>query len=86
MGVWRYDTGRFAGKGKLTFLKVLGELDSDNDKVHALSQLVEAEQLSEATINVIESIIRLSVIFASHRIDKCSRCKFVAFQEEIGAI
>ena len=53
------DTGRFAGKGKLTFLKVLEELDSDNDKVHALSQLVEAEQLklSEATINVIESIV-----------------------------
>ena len=51
------DTGRFAGKGKLTFLKVLEELDSDNDKVHALSQLVEAEQLYEATINVIESFV-----------------------------
>ena len=51
------DTGRFAGKGKLTFLKVLEELDSDNDKVHVLSQLVEAEQLSEATINVIESFV-----------------------------
>ena len=53
------DTGRFAGKGKLTFLKVMEELDSDNDKVHALSQLVEAEQvkLSEATINVIELIV-----------------------------
>ena len=49
------NTGRFAGKGKLTFLKVLEEFDSDNDKdkVHALSQLDEAEQLSEATINVI---------------------------------
>ena len=45
------DTGRFAGKGKLTLLKVLEELDSDNDKVHVLSQLVEAKQLSEATIN-----------------------------------
>ena len=51
------DTGQFAGKGKLTFLKVLEELDSDNDKVHALSQLVEEEQLSEATINVIESFV-----------------------------
>ena len=51
------DTGRFASKGKLTFLKVLEELDSDNDKVHVLAQLVEAEQLSEATINVIESIV-----------------------------
>ena len=52
MGV---DTGQFAGKGKLALLKVLEELDSD--KVHALSQLVEAEQLSEATINVIESFV-----------------------------
>ena len=51
------DTGRFAGKGNLNFLKVLEELDSDNDKVHALSQLVEAEQLSEVTINVIESFV-----------------------------
>ena len=41
----------------MTFLKVWEELDSDNDKVHALSQLVEAEQLSEATINVIESFV-----------------------------
>ena len=51
------DTERFAGKGKSTFLKVLEELDSDNYKVHALSQLVEAEQLSEATINVIELFV-----------------------------
>ena len=50
-------SGRFAGKGKLTFLKVLEEFDSDNDKVHALSQLVEAEQLSEATINVNELFV-----------------------------
>ena len=56
--LWGADnTGRFAGKGKLTVLKVLEELDSDNDKVHALSELVEAEQLSEGTINVIESIV-----------------------------
>ena len=48
-------TGRFAGKRKLTFLKVLAELDPDNDKVQALSQLGVAEHLSEATINVIET-------------------------------
>ena len=29
-------TRRFAGKEKLTFLKVLEELDSDNDKAQAL--------------------------------------------------
>ena len=75
-------TRRFAGKEKLTFLKVLEELDSDNDKVQALPQLGVAEHLSEATINV----ICLSVIFTSHRIDECSRCKLVAFQEETGAI
>ena len=57
MGEGGDDTGRFAVKVKLTFLKVLEELDSENDTVHVLSQLVEAEQLSEATINVIEPFV-----------------------------
>ena len=39
---------------------------------------------SEATIAAIKAF--LSVIFASHWTDESSRCKVVAFQEEIGVI
>ena len=73
-------TDWFAGKGKLTFLKVLEEPDPDDDKIQALLQLHVVEQSSEVIIVAIEPF--LSVIFASHWIDESSRCKVVAFQEE----
>ena len=43
--------------GKWTFWKMLEELDPDDDKVQALSQLGVREQLSEATIGVIEAFV-----------------------------
>ena len=50
-------TGRFAGKGKRTFWKILKELDSDDVKVDALAQLGVAERPSEAIIDAIEAFI-----------------------------
>ena len=43
-------TGRFAGKAILKFWKALCELDQQDDKVRALSQLGVAETPSEDTI------------------------------------
>ena len=83
----RHCTICWQGKVDLFFKcwKVLEELDPDNDKVQALSQLGVAEHLSEATINVIEAFV--CQLYLPHtELTECSRCKLVAFQEETGAI
>ena len=50
-------TGQFAGKRKLTFWKVLKELNPDDDKVYALSQLGVTKLPSQETISAIEAFV-----------------------------
>ena len=77
-------TGRFAGKGKLTFWKVLEDLTQTMTKYrHFYSYKWHNDHLKQPLVPLKHF---LSVIFASHRFEECSRCKVVAFQEERGTI
>ena len=73
-------TGRFAGKGKLTFWKVLEDLTQTMTKYrHFYSFKWHNDHLKQPLVPLKHF---LSVIFASHRSEECRRCKVVAFQEE----
>ena len=48
-------TGRFAGKGKGSFWKVLQDLDPTDEKVHALTLLGKTEELPESVLTAIEA-------------------------------
>ena len=50
-------TGRFAGKGKATFWKLLQELDSNDERVHALTLLGTDDQLPESGFAAIEAFV-----------------------------
>ena len=77
-------TGRFAGKGKLTFWKVLEDLTLTMTKYrHFYSFKWLNDHLKQPLVPLKHF---LSVTFPSHRFEECSRCKVVAFQEERGTI
>ena len=77
-------TERFAGKGKLTFWKVLEDLTQTMTKYrHFYSFKWHNDHLKQPLVPLKHF---LSVIFASHRFEECSRCKVMAFQEERGTI
>ena len=50
-------TGRFAGKGKGSFWKILQELDPNDDRVHALTLLGTSEELPESVFTAIEALV-----------------------------
>ena len=77
-------TRRFAGKGKLTFWKVLEDLTQTVTKYrHFYSFKWHNDHLKQPLVPLKHF---LSVIFASYRFEECSRCKVVAFREERGTI
>ena len=73
-----------AGKGRLTFWKVLEDLTQTITKYwHFYSFKWHNDHLKQPLVPLRHF---LSVIFASHRFEECSRCKVVAFQDERGTI
>ena len=69
-------TRRFASKGKLTFWKVLEDLTQTMTKYgHFYSFKWHNDHLKQPLVPL---KYFLSVIFASHRFEECSRCKVVA--------